>query len=51
MSIIFVLLPLSLILGGVFLAAYLWSISTDQFKDLETPAVRLLADEDSREGE
>lgn len=50
MSIIFVLLPLSLLLGVVFLSGYFWSIKNDQFEDLDTPAVRILADEESRDG-
>ena len=51
MNIIFVLLPLSLILGFVFFLGYLWCVRTDQFEDLNTPAVRILADEEKRKGE
>lgn len=51
MSIIFVLLPLSLLLGIIFFLGYLWSVKNDQFEDLDTPAVRMLADEDLRKGE
>ena len=50
MEIVFVLLPLSIILAGVFLAAYIWSVRNKQFDDLNTPAVRILADEESPEG-
>ena len=46
MDIIFVLLPLSLLLGFVFFIAYLWCVRTDQFEDLNTPAVRILTEED-----
>ncbi len=47
MTIVYVLLPLSLLLGGAFFAGYLWAVRDDQFEDLETPAVRVLTDEDS----
>jgi cbb3-type cytochrome oxidase maturation protein len=46
MSIFFILLPLSIFLGLVFLVAYLWSVKNDQFEDLDTPAVRVLLDEE-----
>lgn len=46
MNIIFVLLPLSLLLGMFFLAAYMWSIRSGQYEDLKTPSVRILNDED-----
>lgn len=51
MEIIFVLLPLSVMLGAFFLGAYWWSVRSGQFTDLETPAVRMLPDEtDKRRG-
>lgn len=46
MNIIFVLLPLSILLGLVFLAAYIWSVRAKQYEDLNTPALRILVDED-----
>ena len=45
MDIIFLLLPLSLILVGVIVAAILWAVKTRQFDDLEGPAYRILMDE------
>lgn len=45
MDIIFVLLPLSIFLGAVFLAAFWWSAQSGQFEDLETPAVRMLPED------
>ena len=46
MNIIFVLLPLSVLLGLVFLAAYIWSVRSKQYDDLNTPALRILTDDD-----
>jgi cbb3-type cytochrome oxidase maturation protein len=47
MDMVFVLLPLSLLLalGGFF--AYLWAVRSGQFEDLETPALRMLQDEEA----
>jgi cbb3-type cytochrome oxidase maturation protein len=48
MNIVYVLAPLALCLGLSFLAAFLWSALQGQCDDLETPAHRmLLEDEDT----
>jgi cbb3-type cytochrome oxidase maturation protein len=46
MEIVFVLLPLSLFLAGGALLGYLWSVRSGQFDDLDTPAHRILIDEE-----
>ena len=46
MEIIFVLLPLSIALGAIFLAAFWWSANNGQYEDLQTPAVRVLPDDE-----
>ena len=50
MNIVLLLLPVALLLGFGFLAAFIWSASDGQFDDLETPAHRILLT-DSNEGE
>ena len=45
MGIIFALLPLSILLAIVALIAYLWSVKSGQFDDLDTPALRMLFDD------
>lgn len=45
MEIIAVLLPLALILGGVFLGFFLWAVTRGQYDDVETPKYRMLLDE------
>jgi cbb3-type cytochrome oxidase maturation protein len=40
-----ILLPVALFLGGLGLAAFLWSLRSGQFDDLDGAAVRILADE------
>lgn len=46
MEIIYVLLPLSVLLGLGGLIAYLWALKSGQFKDLDTPAMRVLLEEE-----
>lgn len=45
MEVIAVLIPLALLLGGFFVAAFLWSARSGQYDDLETPRHRILLDE------
>ena len=47
MSVIFVVLPLALVLVGVAVAAYVWAAKRGQFDDLDTPALRMLHDDDA----
>ena len=50
MSVLGILIPASLILGGLGLAACLWTLRAGQYEDLEGGAARiLLGDDDSPE--
>lgn len=42
MSILIYLIPIALLLGGLGLAAFLWSLKTDQYSDLEGEARRVI---------
>jgi len=44
-SAIYLMLPVSLLLAGIFLIAYWWSVRSGQFEDTTTPALRILPDE------
>jgi len=48
MSAIFIALPIALLLALAFLAAFIWSVRSGQLDDLETPALRILGEEDER---
>jgi len=50
-SIIFVLIPLAMVLLVVALGAFLWAVRNAQFDDLDTPATRILFDDDEPERE
>ena len=41
------LLPASLFLAILALGAFLWSVKDDQFDDLDTPAKRMLLEEET----
>jgi len=44
-SALFVLIGISILVAGSFLAAFLWSVSNGQFDDDYTPSVRMLFEE------
>ncbi|MEM7496723.1 MAG: cbb3-type cytochrome oxidase assembly protein CcoS [Pseudomonadota bacterium] len=46
MTILGILIPASLLLGGLGLAAFLWSLRTQQYDDLEGEAARILLDDE-----
>lgn len=44
----FYLIPLALVLGAAGLAAFLWSLKSGQYEDLEGAAERILSNEDDK---
>ncbi len=46
MNVLYLMIPISLLLAGGFLAAFIWSVRDGQVDDLETPAHRILEDEE-----
>jgi cbb3-type cytochrome oxidase maturation protein len=46
MTVLIYLIPIALLLGLAGLAAFLWSLRSGQFDDLEGAAHRILFDED-----
>lgn len=46
MSVVYLLVPVALGLVGAAIAAFLWATRKGQFDDLETPALRVLGDDD-----
>ncbi len=51
MSILYVLIPLALLLLGGAVWAFFWAVGSGQFDDLDTPAVRIIMDDDSKPGD
>lgn len=50
MGIIVVLLTASLLLGGLFLLLFVRAVRAGQYEDTVTPAMRILAEEDTVQG-
>lgn len=46
MNVLFVLVPLALGLALLGVAAFRWAVRDGQFDDVETPAIRVLLDDD-----
>jgi cbb3-type cytochrome oxidase maturation protein len=45
MSVIFLLIPLSILFAVAFLFAFIWSVRSGQYEDTTTPSMRVLLDE------
>ena len=46
MSVVYVVLPLAIVLAVGFVAAFIWATRKGQYDDLDSPAVRMLHDDD-----
>jgi cbb3-type cytochrome oxidase maturation protein len=46
MNVLVVLIPVSLILGGIGLCAFIWTLKSDQYEDMEGDAARILLNDD-----
>lgn len=46
MNVLVILVPVSLVLASLGLAAFLWSLRADQYEDLEGDAWRILNEDD-----
>lgn len=50
MSVIYLLIPLSLVFAGAFLWAFIWAVRSGQYDDTSTPSMRALLDEPKARG-
>ena len=48
MNMLIFLIPIALFLGGLGLFAFLWSLKSGQYEDLDGAAWRVLSDQDDR---
>ncbi len=46
MSVIYLVLPLAILLAGLALWGFIWSVRGGQMDDLDTPAVRVAHEDD-----
>jgi cbb3-type cytochrome oxidase maturation protein len=45
MNILLMMIPITFLLSGGFLAGYIWAIKSGQFDDTYTPALRMLGND------
>lgn len=45
MSVLYLLIPVSLVFASAFLGVFFWAVCSGQFEDTCTPSMRLLADD------
>jgi cbb3-type cytochrome oxidase maturation protein len=48
MNILYLLIPLGLVLLGLAIAAFFWAVGSGQFDDLESPAMSVVMDDDTK---
>jgi cbb3-type cytochrome oxidase maturation protein len=49
MNVLILLVPLALVLGLTGLAAFLWSLRSGQYDDMDGAALRILTDDDLKD--
>ena len=47
MSVVYVALPIALLISLAFVACFVWQVRTGQLDDLDTPAMRMLFDDEA----
>jgi len=47
-NILYLLIPLALLILGGAVWAFFWAVGSGQFDDMDTPAVRVIMDDDKR---
>ena len=46
MEVLFIVFPLALLIAAAAVAAFIWAVRRGQMDDLETPAIRMLHDDE-----
>lgn len=46
MSVLYLVVPLAILLAGVFVALFIWAARSGQFDDVDTPAQRAVHEDD-----
>jgi cbb3-type cytochrome oxidase maturation protein len=46
MSVIYLVLPIAIFLAGAFVAAFIWATRSGQYDDMDSPAKRMLNDDE-----
>ncbi len=49
MSIIYLLIGVSILVASCFLGAFLWAVKNGQYEDADTPAIRMLLEDQRKD--
>ena len=49
MNVLYLLVPVAILLAGLGVLAFRWAVRSGQFDDVETPAIRMLLDDEPPE--
>ncbi len=49
MSVIYILVPLALLVAAIAVWAFIWAVRSGQYDDTETPAMRMLHDDEQHD--
>ena len=47
MNVLYLLVPLAILLAAAGVTAFAWAVRSGQFDDVETPAIRMLIDDEN----
>ncbi|MEE4245659.1 MAG: cbb3-type cytochrome oxidase assembly protein CcoS [Kangiellaceae bacterium] len=47
MDVMYWLIPVAIVLLTLAISAFIWAVKSDQYSDLESPAMKILLDDDS----
>ena len=48
MNILYILIPLALLILAIAVWVFFWAVGSGQFDDLDTPAMRVILDDDKK---
>lgn len=48
MSVLWIVIPIAFVFAGLAVAAFIWTVRTGQMDDLETPASRILFEDEAK---
>ena len=48
MIVLYLLIPLSIVIAGLFLVGFIWAVRSGQFEDTSTPSLRPLMDDNNK---
>ncbi len=51
MNVLYIIVPIGVLMALGFVGAFIWAANKGQYDDLDTPSLRMLTDEHTKEGQ